>query len=91
MSTNQAQVSRILLIKSHQHLWSLLKDRDDLWCNTSQLIVFMYAFEKLINGCDCDKSKNLQNVEELYSSIKTDESVKESLKSIFSCTGIVFQ
>lgn len=91
MSIEPAKVSRILVVKSSTHLWQLLKDRDEDWCDTAEIIVFMYSVEKLINGCDCDRDENTDGVNSDYIVIKNSSVCQSKLQSIFGCSRIVFE
>ena len=91
MSINSAKVSRTLVFKSYDHLWRLLKNKDEFWCSNTDIILFMYSVEKLINGCDCDKDKNIQSVLDYYEIVKSKSDCSELLKKMFDCQFIVFE
>lgn len=91
MSTNLAKVSRTLVVKSPYHLWQLLKDKDENWCNESKIIVFMYAFEKILNGCRCDREDNIKNLKNEYIKFKESDDSKNVIMTIYNCQSIIFE
>lgn len=90
MSTSAAEVSRILSIKSFDHLYSLIYDKDEMWCHIPEIITFVYSVEKLINGCNCDKDENTKTALEYYEVIKSCSEICKDIASMFGCSKVVF-
>jgi hypothetical protein len=90
MSSKQAFISRTLIVKSPYHLWQLLKDKDENWCTNTEIILFMYAFENLVNGCKCDRDKNINIVKFEYKSVSSSGKSIEIIKSMFNCQSVIF-
>jgi len=88
---NKAQVTRTLVIKSPIHLWTILKNKEELYHSNPTLNIFMYAVDRYIGGCRCvndNMSFTLMNIE--YVSISKNISIIKTLKDTLQCSDIIF-
>ena len=84
------QVIKILRIDSPIHLWTLLKNREEIFESKNELIYFIDCVETYVNGCKCDEDLNYDNMISSYFDIKNDEDLKDYLVKSFECNEIRF-
>lgn len=90
MSTNNAKISRVLVVNSPVHLWTILKNKEDLFHSEQSLNLFMYTVNRYINGCRCDDDIHLPSMNKEYESLSKNVIIIELLKVNIQCTDIIF-
>lgn len=84
------QVVKILRVESSVHLWTLLKNREEIFEGKNDLVYFLDYVENYVNGCKCDEVINYDNMIKSYSGIKENEELKRYLIESFDCNEIRF-
>ena len=60
------QVVKILRVESSVHLWTLLKNREEIFEGKNDLVYFLDYVENYVNGCKCDEDVNYDNMISIY-------------------------
>jgi hypothetical protein len=84
------EISKILIIQSPLHLWSLLKESKNL-ISLNNLIYFIDASDNYMNGCKCDMDINEKNMNDSYDIIKLDKDINDYLINFFNCDEIRYK
>ena len=85
------EISKILVVQSPVHFWNLIKNRDEIFDNILDLIVFIDTVDLYINGCECDKERNYNSMISQYNDIKNNQEMVNHLTKCFECDRIRFQ
>ena len=84
------QVIKILKVESPIHLWTLLKNKEEIFEKSYHLIQFLDCVEEYVNGCKCDEESNYGKMMSSYSDIKNDIELIDYLTESFECNEIRF-
>lgn len=84
------QVIKILRVESPIHLWTLLKNKEEVFEKSYNLIHFLDCVEEYVNGCKCDEESNYGKMMSSYSDIKNDTELIDYLNESFECNEIRF-
>ena len=57
------QVSKILIVESPIHLWELMKNKEEIYENNKQLLLFFDFVQLLLSDCRCNHDENYKLVE----------------------------
>ena len=77
------EISKILIIKSPQHLFQILKDN-----NSKIFILFKDYMDLFLNGCPCDAEENWDKALIEYQKFNV---LKSKDLSYQNCTSFIFQ
>lgn len=70
---------KTLVIKSATQLWTILKNKEDIFESNKELKRFIFVTEKFIKGCQCG-SDNQTLMDNQYNFISTNEEIISLLK-----------
>jgi hypothetical protein len=84
------QVIKILRVESPIHLWTILKNREEVFESKNELIYFLDCVDTYVNGCKCDEDLNYDNMISSYSDIKNNSDLIIYLTNSFDCNEIRF-
>ena len=84
------QIIKILRVESPIHLWSLLKNREEVFECKKELVLFIDFVEIYMNGCKCDEDLNYDNMILSYNEIKNNNELLNYLIICFECDEIRF-
>jgi hypothetical protein len=84
------QVTKILRVESPVHLWTLLKNSEEIFESKNELIYFLDCVDTYVNGCKCDEDLNYDNMILAYSDIKNNSDLIVYLTNSFECDEIRF-
>ena len=85
------EIRKILVVQSPVHFWNLLKNREEIFENVLDLVMFIDTVDLYINGCECDKNTNYNLMIGQYNSIKDNPVMINYLLKSFECDEIRFQ
>ena len=85
------QVSKILIVESPIHLWELIKNKEEIYENNKQLLLFSDFVDLFLSDCRCNYDENYKLVENQYNLIKSDLNIKLFLINGFECDDIRFK
>jgi hypothetical protein len=85
------QVSKILIVESPIHLWELMKNKEEIYENNKQLLLFFDFVQLLLSDCRCNHDENYKLVENQYNLIKNDFHIKSFLTQGFECDEVRFK
>ena len=77
-------------IKSATHLWTLLKNKEEIWESNRSLKRFMFVTENYIKGCQCG-SDNKTLMDNQYNYISTNEEIITILKNGLGYDELIFE
>lgn len=81
---------KTLVIKSATQLWSVLKNKEEIFESNRELERFIFVTEKFIKGCQCG-SDNKTLMDNQYNYISTNEEIITILKSELGYEEIIFE
>jgi hypothetical protein len=79
-----------LIVKSATQLWSVLKNKEEIFENNKELARFIFVTEKFIKGCQCG-SDNKTLMDNQYNYISTNEEIITILKNELGYEEIIFE
>lgn len=79
-----------IVIKSPTQLWTLLKNKEEIFENNRELERFIFVTEKFIKGCQCG-SDNKTLMDNQYNYISTNEDIITILKRELGYDEIIFE
>jgi hypothetical protein len=80
---------KTLVIKSATQLWTILKNKEEIFESNRELKRFIFVTEKFIKGCQCG-SDNQALMDNQYNYISTNEEIIIILKSELGYDEIIF-
>lgn len=80
---------KTLVIKSATQLWSILKNKEEIFENNKELKRFIYVTEKFIKECQCG-SDNKTLMDNQYNYISKNEEILTFLKNELGYEEIIF-
>ena len=81
---------KTLVIKSATQLWTILKNKEEIFESNRELKRFIFVTEKFIKGCQCG-SDNQALMDNQYNYISTNEEIIIILKSELGYDEIIFE
>jgi hypothetical protein len=80
---------KTLIVKSATQLWTILKNKEEIFENNKELTRFIFVTEKFIKGCQCG-SDNKTLMDNQYNFISTSEEIISRLKEELGYDEIIF-
>jgi hypothetical protein len=80
---------KTLVIKSATQLWTILKNKEEIFESNRELERFIFVTEKFIKGCQCG-SDNKALMDNQYNFISTSEDIISLLKEELGYDEIIF-
>jgi hypothetical protein len=81
---------KTLTVKSPTQLWTILKNKEEIFESNRELERFIFVTEKFIKGCQCG-SDNKALMDNQYNFISTNEEIITLLKNELGYEEIVFE
>jgi hypothetical protein len=81
---------KTLVIKNATQLWSVLKNKEEIFENNKELARFIFVTEKFIKGCQCG-SDNKTLMDNQYNYISTNEEIISLLITELGYEEIIFE
>jgi hypothetical protein len=81
---------KTLVIKSATQLWTILKNKEEIFESNRELKRFIFVTEKFIKGCQCG-SDNKALMDNQYNYISINEEIIIILKSELGYDEIIFE
>lgn len=81
---------KTLVIKSAVQLWSVLKNKEEIFEHNKELTRFIFVTEKFIKGCQCG-SDNKTLMDNQYNFISTNEEIISLLITELGYEKIIFE
>jgi hypothetical protein len=81
---------KTLTVKSPTQLWTILKNKEEIFESNRELARFIFVTEKFIKGCQCG-SDNKTLMDNQYNYISTNEEIIIILKSELGYDEIIFE
>ena len=81
---------KTLVIKSATQLWTILKNKEEIFESNRELTRFIFVTEKFIKGCQCG-SDNKTLMDNQYNFISTNEEIINILKNELGYEEIIFE
>ena len=79
-----------LIVKSATQLWTVLKNKEEIFENNKELARFIFVTEKFIKGCQCG-SDNKTLMDNQYNYISTNEEIISLLITELGYEEIIFE
>jgi hypothetical protein len=80
---------KTLTLKSPTQLWTILKNKEDIFESNRELKRFIFVTEKFIKGCQCG-SDNQVLMDNQYNFVSTNEEIISLLKLELGYDEIIF-
>ena len=80
---------KTLTVKSPTQLWTILKNKEEIFESNRELTRFIFVTEKFIKGCQCG-SDNKTLMDNQYNFISTSEEIISLLKEELGYDEIIF-
>jgi hypothetical protein len=80
---------KTLTVKSPTQLWTILKNKEEIFESNRELTRFIFVTEKFIKGCQCG-SDNKTLMDNQYNFISTNEEIISLLKEELGYDEIIF-
>jgi hypothetical protein len=80
---------KTLTVKSPTQLWTILKNKEEIFESNRELTRFIFVTEKFIKGCQCG-SDNKTLMDNQYNFISTNEEIITILKNELGYDEIIF-
>jgi len=81
---------KTLVIKNATQLWSVLKNKEEIFEHNKELTRFIFVTEKFIKGCQCG-SDNKTLMDNQYNFISTNEEIISLLITELGYEEIIFE
>jgi hypothetical protein len=81
---------KTLIVKSATQLWSVLKNKEEIFESNKELTRFIFVTEKFIKGCQCG-TDNQTLMDNQYNYISTNDDILILLKSELGYDEIIFE
>jgi hypothetical protein len=81
---------KTLTVKSPTQLWTILKNKEEIFESNRELARFIFVTEKFIKGCQCG-SDNKTLMDNQFNYISTNEEIITILKNELGYDEIIFE
>ena len=81
---------KTLTVKSPTQLWTILKNKEEIFESNKELERFIFVTEKFIKGCQCGSDNKILMYNQ-YSFISTNEEIISLLKNELDYDDIIFE